>query len=79
MLDPLSETSLKAELMEILLAHGNRWMTILELAHKVNQRGKYRTRDRSALTPYDVHVRSMHYPEIFERGGTSLRLSSPSL
>jgi hypothetical protein len=77
MLDPLSETSLKAELMKVLLAHGNRWMTIHELAHAVNQRGKYRKRDRSALTPYDVHVRSLNYPEIFDRGGTSLRLSSP--
>jgi hypothetical protein len=79
MIEPLSEATFKDELTDILLAHGNRWMTIRELAHEVNQRGKYRKRDKSALTPYEVHARALHYPTIFQRGGTSLRLSNPFL
>jgi hypothetical protein len=66
-------------LTDILLAHGNKWMTILELANEVNHRGKYRKRDRSLLAPYEVHAKALDYPMIFERSGTSLRLSNPSL
>jgi hypothetical protein len=79
MLDALSEATFKQELTDVLLAHGNRWMTIRELAYEVNQRGKFRKKDKSALTPYEVHAKALHYPMIFERGGTSLRLSNPSL
>jgi hypothetical protein len=79
MIEPLSENNFKAELSEILLAHGNRWMTILELADEVNQRGKYQKKDKSALTHYDVHLGAMNYPMIFQRAGANLRLSNPSL
>jgi hypothetical protein len=79
MIDPLSEATFKEELIEILLSHGNRWMTIAELAHEVNQRGRYRKKDHSALAPYEVHAKALYYPMIFERGGTSLRLSNPTL
>ena len=75
----MTEATFKEELTDILLAHGNRWMTIRELADAVNLRGRYWKKDQSVLTPYEVHVRARHYPMIFERGGTSLRLSNPSL
>jgi len=75
----MMEPTFKEELTNILLAHGNRWMTIRELAEAVNLRGRYCNKDQSALTPYDVHIRARHYPMIFERGGTSLRLSNSSL
>jgi hypothetical protein len=70
----------KEELTEILLADGNRWMTVLELAKAINQRGRYWKMDESVLTPYEVAVKARNYPMVFERrGGTSLRLSNPSL
>jgi len=37
----MTETTFKEELTDILLAHGNRWMTIRELAEAVNLRGRY--------------------------------------
>jgi hypothetical protein len=54
-------------------------MTVRELADAVNQRGRYAKKDKVDLTPYEVHVYARYYPMIFERGGTSLRLSNPSL
>jgi len=74
-----TEATFKEELTDVLVAHGNRWMTIRELADAVNLTDRYWKKDHSALTPYDVHIRARHYPIIFERGGTSLRLSNPSL
>jgi hypothetical protein len=79
MRDTAAEATLKEELSDILLAHGNRWMTVRELADAVNQRGRYAKKDKVDLTPYEVHVYARYYPMIFERGGTSLRLSNPSL
>jgi hypothetical protein len=79
MSDTAAEATLKQELSDILLAHGNRWMTVRELADAVNQRGKYSRKDKVDLTPYEVHVYARYYPMIFERGGTSLRLSITSI
>jgi hypothetical protein len=79
MRDTTAGSTLKEELGDILLAHGNRWMTVRELADAVNQRGKYSKKDKEDLTPYEVHVYARYYPMIFERGGSSLRLSNPSI
>jgi hypothetical protein len=77
MSDTAAEATLKQELSEILLAHGNRWMTVRELADAVNQRGKYSRKDKLDLTPYELHVYARYYPMIFELGGSRLRLSKP--
>jgi hypothetical protein len=45
----MTEATFKEELTDILLAHGNRWMTIRELADAVNLRGRYWKKDQSRI------------------------------
>ena len=70
--------TLHEELVAILREAGNRWMTTEELARLVNARDRYRKRDDSAVTPYQVHGRTKNYPHLFERDGSRVRLRNPA-
>jgi hypothetical protein len=59
--------TLHAEIRDILIENSNRWMTTRELADEVNARGRYRKRDGSPVTDYQIHGRTRQYPDLFEK------------
>ena len=61
------------EIREILLANGNAWMTTSEIATEVNRRNRYRKRDGSQITDFQIHGRTRNYPNLFEREGSKVR------
>ena len=61
------------EIREILLANGNAWMTTSEIATEVNQRNRYRKRDGSQVTDYQIHGRTRKYPHLFIREGSKVQ------
>ena len=62
------------EIAAILKENGNAWMTTREVAKLVNVRDRYRKRDGSQVTDYQIHGRTRNRPEMFEREGSKLRL-----
>jgi hypothetical protein len=52
-------------------------MTTLELAAAVNERGRYRKGDGTAVTAFQINGRTRQYPELFERDGARVRLREP--
>jgi hypothetical protein len=66
--------TLHDELVEILSDRDNRWTTTEELAKLVNERGRYRKRDGTPVTGFQVHGRTKNYPHLFERDGSRVRL-----
>ena len=69
----MDKTFLHDEIREILLANGNAWMTTSEIATEVNQRNRYRKRDGSRVTDFQIHGRTRNYPNLFEREGSKVR------
>ena len=67
--------TLHAEVARLLHEHGNRWTTTVELARLVNDAGRFRKRDGSPVTDFQVHGRTKNYPHLFEREGTRVRLA----
>jgi hypothetical protein len=72
-LTPAPKT-LHEALAQILEEHGNRWMTVRELADEVNRRGLYRKRDSTPVEPNQVHARTKNYTKLFEKDGSRVRL-----
>jgi hypothetical protein len=70
---PQIKPTLHVELVRLLEERGG-WMTTDELAARVNAEGRYRKRDRSSVTPFQVHGRTRNYPHLFEREGARVRL-----
>ena len=68
-----SQPTLHAELHRILCAHGDAWMTTAELADQVNAVARYRKRDGTPVTAFQVHGRTKNYPALFERDGSRVR------
>ena len=68
--------TLEGELMLILRAHGNRWMTTAELAAEVNRRGRHWKAYRNRITATKVLGRTKLYARTFERMGERVRLQS---
>ena len=66
--------TLHEEIARLLREDGNRWMTTYELASEINAAGRYRKRDGSAVTPFQVHGRTRNYENLFERDGSRVRL-----
>ena len=62
------------EIAAILKENGNAWMTTREIAGQVNGRNRYRKRDGSQVTDFQIHGRTRNYPEMFERDGSKVRL-----
>jgi hypothetical protein len=69
-----SRVTLHAEIVRILKANGNRWMSTQELADAVNEAGLYRKRDGSPVSAFQIHGRTRSYAHLFERHGTRVRL-----
>jgi hypothetical protein len=63
---------------QVLREHGNRWMTVRELADEVNRRALYEKRDRSPVEPNQIHARAKNYSALFDKEGPRVRLHSSS-
>ena len=68
------KVTLHEEIRDILEREGNRWMSTSELAYQVNCRGRYRKRDGSSVSPFQIHGRTRNYSHMFERNGSLVRL-----
>ena len=68
------KVTLHEEIRDILESQGNRWMTTSELASQVNLRGRYRKRDGSAISRFQIHGRTRNYSHLFERKGSRVRV-----
>jgi hypothetical protein len=69
-----ASVTLHEEIADILRAHGNPWMTTQEIADAVNERGRYRKKDGSAVTAFQIHGRTKNYSHLFDRDGSRVRL-----
>ena len=69
----MTKPYLHDEICEILLANGNRWMTRREIAAQVNKRDRYRKRDGTTVTDFQIARRTYNYPLLFERNGSKVR------
>lgn len=72
-----AHVTLHEEIAEILREAGNRWLTTTEIAERVNARGRYKKRDGTAVTAFQIHGRTKNYPALFERDGSRVRLREP--
>ena len=70
----VSRVKLHAEIEDILKGHDQEWLKTSEIAELVNQRGRYRKRDGSDVTDYQIHGRTKNYSHIFEKDGSHIRL-----
>jgi hypothetical protein len=66
--------TLHAEIADILRENGNAWMATTEIARLVNDRQRYRKRDGSPVTDFQIHGRTRNYSGLFEREGSRARL-----
>ena len=73
----VKKITLHEEIYDILNSKGDSSMTTSELAALVNQRGRYRKRDGSPVTAFQVHGRTRNYPNLFERNGSRVRSVGP--
>ena len=62
--------TLHEEIRDILEREGNRWMTTSELADRVNHRGRYRKRDGSSVSRFQIHSRTRNYSRLIGRNGS---------
>lgn len=72
--DEESRPTLHAEIAAILRAGGSGWQTTQWLADEVNRRGRFRKRDASAVTAFQIHGRTRNYKAWFERDGSRVKL-----
>ncbi|MCH9019239.1 MAG: hypothetical protein IIA73_02595 [Proteobacteria bacterium] len=68
--------TLHKEIEDILKQQGKTWLTTAELAKLVNKRGRYRKKDGSKVTAFQIHGRTRNYPDLFDRDGSRVRLKS---
>lgn len=73
--DDAARVTLHEELVAILREQGTA-MSTRELAAAVNRRGRYRKRDGTLVTDFQIHGRTKNYPKLFERDGSTVRLRS---
>lgn len=70
---PVGRVLLHDEVVEILEA-SNRPMSTKEIANEVNRRARYVKKDRSTITPYQIHGRTRKYDALFAREGQMVGL-----
>lgn len=69
-----SAITLHEEIAQILIENGNQWLSTRQIAERVNSRGRYRKRDGSLITDFQVHGRTRNYSHIFKRDGSRVAL-----
>lgn len=53
-----------------VLREASKPLTTKEIAHRLNVSGLYTKKDRSPISPFQIHGRTKNYPEHFERDGS---------
>lgn len=73
----MKHVTLHEEIAVVLTAHDNRWMTAEEIAHAVNDRGRFRTiyGGPAAAKHVRARVADRFYRHLFERDGNGIRLA----
>jgi hypothetical protein len=66
--------TLHAAMAEVLSSAPMRMMRAADLADAIRRRGLYAMRDGRPAEPQQVHARVGHYPALFEREGTFIKL-----
>lgn len=66
--------TLHEELRAIFIESGEEWLSTRQLADRVNEKRRYRKKDGSDVTPYQIHGRTRHYSHIFEQQKQQVRL-----
>lgn len=66
------------EAIEKVLIQKGRSMTTIEIANELNEKKYYEKRDKSIITPYQIHGRTKNYTNIFNRNGSTVSLIKPS-
>lgn len=74
---PKSSVKLHEEIVDILQEHKEEWLTTKKISELVNKRGRYRKKDGSAVTAFQIHGRTKNYPHLFDRDGSRVRLKNP--
>jgi hypothetical protein len=69
-----TRVTLHEEIANILRGRSSAWMSTQEIADLVNARGRYRKKDGSTVTDFQVHGRTKNYPDLFDRDGSRVRL-----
>lgn len=62
------------EAIEKLILEGGRPMTTTEIACILNENQWYTKKDKSQITPYQIHSRTKNYSKIFSRNGSLVLL-----
>ncbi len=71
---PTRGVTLHDEIVEILDERNVAWLTTKDLAELVNARGRYKKRDGSAVTAYQIARRTWNYSHLFDIDGSRVRL-----
>ena len=66
--------TLHEEIRDIFLESDEEWLTTRQLSGLVNKRGRYRKKDGSDVTAYQIHGRIKNYARLFERQKQNVRL-----
>lgn len=66
--------TLHAAMVEVLRLAPNRMMRAGDIAAAVESRGLYKMRDGRSVEPQQIHARVGHYPSMFTREGTFIKL-----
>ena len=61
--------------IEAALSEASRAMTAAELAERVNTSGRYKKRDGTPVTPFQIHGRTRKYPQLFSKEGNTISLA----
>lgn len=72
-----SSITLHEEIRDILQEHGVDGLTPSQIAGLVNKRSRYRKKDGSDVTAFQIHGRTKNYPHLFVRDGSRVRLKNP--
>lgn len=72
--DDPDQPYLHDEIARILRDEENRWMTTEEIATAVNVARRFRKRDGTDVTAFQIHGRTRNYARLFERDGSRVRL-----
>lgn len=71
---PSGRITLHDEIVEILNERNEEWLTTKDIAELVNARGRYKKRDGSAVTAYQIARRTWNYSHLFDIDGSRVRL-----
>lgn len=69
-----TKITLHEEIADILRDGPSGWMSTQKIADLVNARGRYRKKDGSTVTDFQIHGRTRNYSDLFDRDGSRVRL-----